>query len=222
MIYKVNEIFLSLKGEGLWSGEPMLFVRFSGCNMKCPKCDTHFNDPINEMTERDIYEALINLSSSAKKVVITGGEPTIQNLSHLLEFLKSVGYSLHLETNGSISCAYISCFDWIALSPKNWDTVYLEWYLQANEIKVPIFASNDLLHVAEKRAQASTYTRNDVIWYLHPWNSLFEKTETWSTDAPIHRTSESFDANLHQHCINYALKHNWRVSVQLHKVLRIR
>ena len=72
---KINEIFYSLQGEGRNTGRAAVFVRFSGCNLKCPFCDTLFSS-YREMSNDDIVEAIKQYP--ARLVILTGGEPTLQ------------------------------------------------------------------------------------------------------------------------------------------------
>ena len=71
---KINEIFYSLQGEGHHTGFPSVFIRFSGCNLACPFCDTQHDDGIL-MTDDDIIRA-VNLYT-AGWIVLTGGEPCL-------------------------------------------------------------------------------------------------------------------------------------------------
>ena len=113
--YRINEIFYSLQGEGYWAGTPMIFVRFSGCNLKCGFCDTDFESFIT-MTESEIMEKVKALSLSCKKVCLTGGEPSLHIDSELINAFHSSGYEVHIETNGTHILP--SGIDWITLSPK--------------------------------------------------------------------------------------------------------
>ena len=72
---RINEIFYSLQGEGSFTGTPAVFIRFSGCNTKCPFCDTQHEEFV-EMTEDEILAEV--KKDPANHVVITGGEPTMQ------------------------------------------------------------------------------------------------------------------------------------------------
>ena len=88
--YRINEIFYSLQGEGRNTGRAAFFVRFSGCNLKCPFCDTDFTK-YQEMSAQDIIDsmkALIGDVSTMPMVVLTGGEPTLQVDESLMEELK--------------------------------------------------------------------------------------------------------------------------------------
>lgn len=98
---KINEIFYSLEGEGQWQGYPTIFIRLSGCNLKCKWCDTA-HEKFEEMKTDQILRKVMNFPS--KRVKITGGEPLIQELElePLIDTLKQEGYIIALETNGTI------------------------------------------------------------------------------------------------------------------------
>lgn len=97
---KVNEIFLSIQGESMSSGFPTVFVRFTGCNLRCSYCDTAYAyEKGEDMTVHEILEKIRRFS--CKRVCLTGGEPLLQpEISSLLELLQD--YRVSIETNGSI------------------------------------------------------------------------------------------------------------------------
>ena len=81
-VYRVNEIFYSIQAEGYNAGQPAVFVRFAGCNLACPFCDTN-HEPFVEMTQTEIEEEVAQLDPTPTTghpamVVFTGGEPTLQ------------------------------------------------------------------------------------------------------------------------------------------------
>lgn len=85
MKYRINEIFYSLQGEGRNTGRATVFVRFSGCNLRCPFCDTDFKE-YTEMTADEILET-IRPWKRCGFVVLTGGEPSLQTDDDLVEAL---------------------------------------------------------------------------------------------------------------------------------------
>jgi 7-carboxy-7-deazaguanine synthase len=98
---KVNEIFYSIQGESSYAGRPCVFVRLTGCNLRCAYCDTQY--AYHEGREREIKD-IIDLVSSYKctLVEVTGGEPLIQKETPvLIKSLLEEGYEVLLETNGS-------------------------------------------------------------------------------------------------------------------------
>ena len=97
---KVNEIFYSLQGEGVFTGTAAIFVRLAGCNLHCDFCDTKHED-YTIFTEEEIVKAISDYP--AKHVVITGGEPTLQLTHSLVDRLHEVGKFVQIETNGSIA-----------------------------------------------------------------------------------------------------------------------
>lgn len=112
---KVNEIFYSLQGEGYNTGKAAVFVRLSGCNLKCPFCDTDFSK-YTEMTEEQIVDNVCKLSIDCHFVVITGGEPTLQDTTLLIDMLHQNGYKVAMESNGTRKAPYN--VDWLTISPK--------------------------------------------------------------------------------------------------------
>lgn len=111
---RVNEIFYSLQGEGQYAGTPAVFVRFAGCNLKCPFCDTDFTS-YTEMTEDEIVGAVNQYPSNV--VILTGGEPTLQLTSSLLHKLCEAKLQVHIETNGTKPLPE-GPINWVTCSPK--------------------------------------------------------------------------------------------------------
>jgi 7-carboxy-7-deazaguanine synthase len=101
---RLSELFYSIQGEGKLMGIPSVFVRVSGCNLRCVWCDTPYaswNPEGNQETVAAIVERVI--AFPARHVVITGGEPMIiADLGELCEALKSRDYHVTIETAGTI------------------------------------------------------------------------------------------------------------------------
>lgn len=111
---KINEIFYSLQGEGHHTGYPSVFIRFSGCNLQCPFCDTRHNDGV-AMTDTDIVHA-VNLYR-ADWVVLTGGEPSLWIDADFIRLLhQATGKKIAIETNGTHPIP--DGIDWVTVSPK--------------------------------------------------------------------------------------------------------
>jgi 7-carboxy-7-deazaguanine synthase len=100
---KINEIFYSVQGEGQTMGYPTIFVRTSGCNLRCSWCDTAY--AYEEGKETPIPQILKEVGKyKCKRICLTGGEPLAQSESiELVRKLLNMGYSVDVETNGSIS-----------------------------------------------------------------------------------------------------------------------
>ncbi len=116
-VYKVNEIFYSLQGEGRWTGTPMVFVRFSVCNLRCEFCDTDFAS-YESLTLDEILWSVRKEGGECRRICLTGGEPSLQVDDSLVKRFHSEGYLLHIETNGTRTLP--AGIDWVTLSPKVW------------------------------------------------------------------------------------------------------
>ncbi len=104
------EIFLSVQGEGRTAGTPSAFVRLATCNLACTWCDTSYTwdwgsfEYETQVMTMDIYEVLARVEAlDTPNVVITGGEPLLQDLDRLVSDLKRAGHSVEIETNGTIA-----------------------------------------------------------------------------------------------------------------------
>jgi 7-carboxy-7-deazaguanine synthase len=115
---RISEIFYSLQGEGVLVGTPSVFVRSSGCNLRCIWCDTPYTSWAPEGEEVGVDEILSRvLACHAKHVVVTGGEPMMApDIVPVTEALRGAGLHITIETAGTV-WAQVAC-DLMSLSPK--------------------------------------------------------------------------------------------------------
>ena len=99
----INEIFYSIQGESIYSGFPCIFIRFTGCNLRCSYCDTKY--AYYEGKEEEIDNILKKIKIYPCNLIeITGGEPLLQNeVTFLINSLIKNCYQVLIETNGSLS-----------------------------------------------------------------------------------------------------------------------
>lgn len=111
---KINEIFYSLQGEGRFAGCPSLFIRFSGCNLCCPFCDTRHQEGVYMEDDAIVHAANMY---KAPRIVLTGGEPSLWIDEDFIRLLRrATGKSISIETNGTRPLP--PGIDWVTLSPK--------------------------------------------------------------------------------------------------------
>src|SRR5665213_707587 len=116
----IAEIFHSIQGEGELTGVPSVFVRTSGCNLRCAWCDTPYAswEPEGKPLRVEAIVTAVQAYPSARHVVLTGGEPMIaKEIRDLAAALKLLGYHLTIETAATIAPEGIAC-DLASLSPK--------------------------------------------------------------------------------------------------------
>jgi 7-carboxy-7-deazaguanine synthase len=115
---RIAEIFYSIQGEGRLLGVPSVFIRTSGCNLRCVWCDTPYTSWEPEGTERELNEILLEAKRHPTKyVVVTGGEPFLAHeIEELTRRLKREGFHITMETAATIFKA-VQC-DLMSMSPK--------------------------------------------------------------------------------------------------------
>lgn len=188
MKYPIAETFYSLQGEGYWAGTPAFFVRLAGCSVGCAWCDTDYKKK-DEMDETQ----LVKLASKepARRVIVTGGEPTDHNLAPLLAAFQEAGFRVHLETSGVRKVE--ESFDWITVSPKMNELDLKQ--RKGDECKV-VFA----------------WPKTWLPAFLElPFNHFFLQ--------PLEQNGDTNATAV----VEYVKQHpRWRLSLQTHKVLKIR
>lgn len=117
---RISEIYQSKQGEGLLTGTPSVFVRTSGCNLRCRFCDTPFTSwsPEGETRSLDqVVHEVCRVAGGATHVVVTGGEPMLpQDIVSLCRMLHESGFHITIETAGTID-RELAC-DLMSISPK--------------------------------------------------------------------------------------------------------
>lgn len=198
--YRIVEIFETLQGEGFNTGMPSIFIRFGKCNLACPWCDTNYN----QYTTKTLAEIMAVVRGfSAKNIIITGGEPTIQpNLERLLDVLKAEGYFIAVETNGLKPVP--KQIDYIATSPKR---IYQKNYLKhhipfAHEVRIVV--DGDMLEFCEQIENTIPAER----YYLSP-------CETDGVMNMLETITQLGKLNQRSH------KPRWQLSIQTHKMAGI-
>ena len=170
---QISEIFYSIQGEGELTGVPSVFIRTSGCNLRCDWCDTPYASWEPEGEEMPIEQILAEVSGySVSHCVITGGEPMIaKGIHELATELKQLGKHITIETAATVLPGKIPC-DLASLSPKlsnstpsegragSWaarhektrlqDTVIREWVSQYSyQLKFVVTGKVDLEKIKE-------------------------------------------------------------------------
>lgn len=195
---KVNEIFYSIQGEGYFTGTPSVFIRLSGCNLRCNFCDTE-HQSYKEYTEDEIINEIAKYPT--KHIVITGGEPLLQLNSSFIEKLHNAEKFVQIETNGTISIneSYLSNIDWVTCSPKFEHCLNAEIKLhRIDELKVVVKKDTDMSLYEKIKAQK---------YYVQPCDTKNKKE----------------NKEIIINAVNF-IKSNpkWRLSLQTQKILNVR
>ena len=194
---RVNETFLSLQGEGFFTGTPAFFLRLSGCNLQCSFCDTN-HQTYKEMSEDEIVQEASR--EKPRHIVITGGEPALQLTESLVDKLHEAGFFVQVETNGTLPLP--QSIDWVTCSPKS-----LHLSIQnIDELKVLYKGEGDNPE--------------------HFFNSLPKKVSGRGPRLylqPLDTGDEMRNRIILRDTIAYILQHpKWKLSLQTHKLLGIK
>jgi len=191
------EEFYSIQGEGYHTGKAAYFIRIGGCDIGCHWCDSKVTwDPsVHPLVGvGEIVEAVEK--TTARSIVVTGGEPTLYNLNPLCQKLKEKDLKTYLESAGTGD--FTGIWDWICLSPKKQSPAKPEFYRRADELKVIIYEPDDFQWAEEAARQVG----KDCRLYLQPEWSRYQQ--------------------MIPSIVDYVKLHSqWQVSLQAHKFMRI-
>lgn len=215
----VVEVFDTIQGEGPWGGLPSCFIRLQFCNLACHFCDTEF-----ETGTKWTVEHLVEAAKKLKRVVLTGGEPLRQNILPLLARLRDEGIPAQVETAGTLWIPGLETFvesGWLTIvcSPKTpkvhakiqeycRDWKYIVRKNELNRRTGLPGASTQKPGVAQNLFSARALRRKDpdhTIW-VQPMDEL---------DAVKNRANMELATKV-------AMEHDYRLSLQQHKILGVR
>ena len=205
--YLVNEIFgPTLQGEGARAGTPNIWVRFAECNLTCSAdgeagfdCDTNFSGG-ERMDADELLARTIALAGPVQSVVFSGGEPALQLDEELIDAFQSAGFMVAVETNGTRPLP--SIIDWLSVSPKTAEHTLR--VLSGKDAKVMV---DELRYVRAIGQAIPAPCLQARYYYISP---------AFESDGSLKR--ETLD-----HCVGLVLANpKWRLSVQAHKLWRIR
>ncbi len=195
-LFPIMEEFYTIQGEGFYTGVPAYFIRLGGCDVACPWCD------VKESWDADAHELIFvdllveKVKKNSEIAIITGGEPLLWNLDYLTSQLQKNNIRTHIETSGSSTISGV--WDWFCLSPKKRKLPTERAYKEADELKVVVLNTNDLIF-AEKQAEKVS---KDCLLYLQP---------EWSKENKMIPLIVEYVKN----------NPKWRISLQTHKYLDI-
>lgn len=221
----VNEIFHSIQGEGIAVGVPCVFLRLSGCNLRCAWCDTPYASWNPEGEVLSIDEIVLRcLKYESRVVVITGGEPFMhKDLPELCIALKVQNFEIHFETAGTIFKEVVA--DLVTVSPKLASSApnalqHSEWNKRHLETTPNISVLQQFLrHYKEKIVMKFVVDQtSDLMQILALIEQLPELTKKQIVLMPQARTALELQAKalwVAQLCIEHGFRYGDRIHVRL-------
>lgn len=196
-VLPVMEQFYTVQGEGFHSGRAAYFIRLGGCDVGCVWCDVKESWNAGDHPVTSVRSLVMNAENSGTDyVVITGGEPTMYELSELTSQLQGTGIETGIETSGVYPLS--GTWNWICLSPKKFKPVLPENYKKANELKVIVYNKHDLDWAIEQSKNCDLSCKK----YLQP---------EWSREKEMLPLIIDF----------VKANPDWRISLQTHKYMDI-
>ena len=208
---KINEIFYSIQGETTYTGHPTVFVRTTGCNLRCTYCDTKYSYHEGQFLSSE--EILQKIESyGASYVCITGGEPLLQKeILSLMKTLCDKSYNVSLETSGSKSCRDVDPRVKIILDVKTPDSGAKDSFLLENldfvnektEVKFVVCSQEDF-NWSEQFCRQHDLFKKFVVLYSPSYGQVSER---WLAENILEKKSSArLQLQLHKYIWNPDLR----------------
>jgi organic radical activating enzyme len=199
--YLIKELFgPTLQGEGAHAGAPCVFLRFAICNLACTWCDTDFApEGATRLTADEIVARLVALDRhGSRRVIVTGGEPSLHWDAALADALRAAGFRIHMESNGTRALA--APVDWLTISPKP------RFHAAAGEALAEGTRPDECKVVVDETVDAAALAAYEARW---PDAARFVQ--------PC--MDPAYDAHLARAIALASERPSWRLSLQLHKIV---
>lgn len=200
--YLVKEMFgPTVQGEGSHAGKSCVFLRFAACNLACSWCDTDFSkEGAVKLSADEIVANLKKLDSgNSKMVVVTGGEPAMQWDQEIATQLKDAGFVVHMESNGTRELK--APVDWLTISPKP--------QFHGKSDRLVGLSPNECKVVVDGSVSAET---------LSQYEKRYQECEAWFVQPC---DFAEYHESLAKTLALVQAKPNWRLSIQMHKVIGV-
>ena len=215
---EVHSIFSTIQGEGPFCGRPAVFVRLAGCNLQCPGCDTEYTASRTRLNYgsilQNIEERLFATSSNANLIVISGGEPFRQNIAPFADFLIENNFDVQIETNGSMAIPMeLSQLVTVVCSPKT-AKLHPSALHRANAFKY-VMKADSVREEDGLPLQALDHRATPYI--ARPHKSFKGKIYL----QPMDEQDAGYNADNIAAVLASAMKFNYTVQLQIHKLLNV-
>ena len=188
------ERFLTVQGEGAYTGAAAWFIRLGGCDVGCAWCDVKESWDVNahpHVTAGTLVDEAV--ASKAPICVVTGGEPAMHDLTALTEGLQAAGIRTHIETSGTHPLT--GSWDWVTFSPKRFKAPLDAIYALTDELKVIVVNRQDLEWGREHAARLQT----DARLYFQPEWDRREQVLDYTVAFVLENTESRISLQTHKY-----------------------
>jgi 7-carboxy-7-deazaguanine synthase len=225
----VNDLFYTLQGEGPDAGRPAIFLRLAKCNLRCYFCDTEFEKATPMPLDHILNEVrILSEVNECRLLVLTGGEPLLQNVIPLVTAVNKMNITVSVETAGTVfpeglnqlfksKRAHSPHGNMIVISPK---TPKLNYDVARCAGALKYIINHGEVDVDDGLPNMSTQTPGQIV-------KLFRPSGGTMSGVPIYVQAMDFGDDDYRSKRNLllaatiAMKHGYRLSVQLHKLAQL-
>lgn len=219
---EVHSVFNTIQGEGPYTGHRAVFIRLAGCNLQCPLCDTDYTVERWNSTPFALTQLVRQHSEPGTLVVITGGEPFRQNIEPLVTYLIDYGYSVQIETNGTLPPPSVGFASLCTTDPLEKNKCFIVCSPKTGKV------NDQLKHLIG--AYKYVASASDLGFDGLPLHPLGHSSAPWVArphegfGGPVYlqpcdsKSQSANDANL-EACIGSVMRNNYILQLQIHKAI---